>query len=128
MPSKESFYPDDWLRIADRDLARVQLLLDSDDPEAAGFYLQQALEKYLKAFLLARGWSLRRTHDLEALLNDALEYQTSLEPFRPLCQKATGFYFFERYPFATAAGLTLEDVTSSLREAKKMIAQLKQKA
>ncbi len=72
MPPEESVYPADWMRIAEKDLERVSLLLSAGDAEAAGFYLQQATEKFLKAFLLSNGWTLRRTHDLEHLLNVAI--------------------------------------------------------
>lgn len=58
MLREESFYPADWLRIAEKDLGRVERLLSIQDPEAAGFYLQQAVEKFLKAFLLSKGWQL----------------------------------------------------------------------
>jgi HEPN domain-containing protein len=68
MPGEESLYPKDWLRIAEKDLGRVEHLLETQDPEAAGFYLQQAVEKFLKAFLLFKGWKLERIHDLESLL------------------------------------------------------------
>lgn len=74
MPPEGSFYPAAWLRIAEKDLGRVERLLSIQDPEAAGFYLQQAVEKFLKAFLLSKGWQLARIHDLEALLNQALTY------------------------------------------------------
>jgi hypothetical protein len=78
MPREESSYPADWLRIAEKDLGRVERLLSIQDSEAAGFYLQQAVEKFLKAFLLSKGWQLARIHDLEALLNQALTYDSSL--------------------------------------------------
>jgi HEPN domain-containing protein len=77
MPREESLYPADWIRVAEKDLERVGRLLDAQDPEAAGFFLQQAVEKFFKAFLLAKGWQLRRTYDLEALLNEALAYAPS---------------------------------------------------
>ena len=64
MPREESLYPADWLRIAEKDLGRIEQLLDVQDPEAAGFYLQQAVEKFLKAYLISQGWKLQRTHDL----------------------------------------------------------------
>jgi HEPN domain-containing protein len=67
MPHEESLYPADWLRLAERDWGRVERLLDGQDPELAGFCLQQAVEKFLKAFLLSHGWPLRRIHDLGAL-------------------------------------------------------------
>jgi HEPN domain-containing protein len=47
MPREESLYPADWLRIAEKDLRRAEHLLDIHDAEAAGFYLQQAVEKFL---------------------------------------------------------------------------------
>lgn len=36
-----------------------------------GFHAQQAVEKALKALLVDQGWELRRTHDLEFLLEQA---------------------------------------------------------
>jgi HEPN domain-containing protein len=121
MPREESRYPTDWLRIAEKDLGRVEHLLDVKDAEAAGFFLQQAVEKFLKAFLLSKGWELERIHDLEALLNAALVHDSSLESFRVVCQKITGFYFVERYPFIVEAGLTEDDVSESLEEVKGLI-------
>lgn len=125
MPGEESLYPADWLRIAEKDLKRVEHLLSAQDPEAAGFFLQQAVEKFLKAFLLSKGWKLKRIHDLEVLLNAALAHEPSLEPFRPACQKITGYYLMERYPFVTRAGLTEEDVRESLVEVEKLIEKLR---
>jgi HEPN domain-containing protein len=125
MPRRESRYPADWLRIAERDLARVDHLLDVQDPEAAGFFLQQAVEKFLKAFLLSKGWELQRIHDLETLLNAALTHDPSLEPFRSACQKITGFYLVERYPFVIESGLTEEDVRTSLVQVEALIEMLR---
>jgi HEPN domain-containing protein len=125
MPREESLYPADWLRIAEKDLGRVDHLLDVQDAEAAGFFLQQAVEKFLKAFLLSRGWELQRIHDLEILLNAALAYDPSLESFRPACQKITGFYLVERYPFVIESGLTEGDVRSSLAQVRSLIEKLR---
>ncbi|MEO0124526.1 MAG: HEPN domain-containing protein [candidate division WOR-3 bacterium] len=38
---------------AEQDLKRVKIMLDADDYGDAGFHLQQAIEKYLKAYLLS---------------------------------------------------------------------------
>ena len=35
------------------------------------------MEKFLKAFLLSRDWHLKRLHNLDALLDDAVVYDTS---------------------------------------------------
>ena len=122
---EESLYSGDWLHIAEKDLRRVERILATRDPEAAGFYLQQAVEKFLKAFLLSKGWELERIHDLEALLNQALAHDASLEEFRHACQKITAFYFVERYPFIAEAGPTEEDVCVSLEQVSELIERLR---
>ena len=125
MLHSESLYPKDWLRIAEKDLNRSQQLVKIDDPEAAGFYLQQSVEKFLKAFLLRNGWKLQRIHDLEPLLNETLKYDGSYEQYRSVLQKITGFYFIERYPFTLNAGLTIEDIQVALGEVKPFIDSLR---
>jgi len=61
-------------------------------------HLQQSVEKYLKGWLLDRGWKLRRTHEADSLLDDAVTYVTSLQPFRSLCERLSDYYLVERYP------------------------------
>jgi HEPN domain-containing protein len=121
MPPKDSLYPKDWFRIAEKDFKRAKHLLSVDDPEGAGYHLQQAVEKYLKGFLLSKGWKLKRIHDLEVLLNDALKYEKALEKYRNLCQKITGYYIIERYPLPSAPTLTTEEVQESIVEAEELI-------
>ena len=114
MQPQESRYPADWLRLAERDLARVERSLADNDPSLAGFCLQQAVEKGLKSFLLLHGRPLRRIHDLEALLDDALMHDPELEPFRPACQAITSYYMLERYPLLHTDEVTTEDVRTQL--------------
>lgn len=125
MPGEESLYPGDWLRIAEKDLQRVPRLLSADDPEAAGFYLQQAVEKFFKAFLLSKGWRLRRIHSLDALLDDALKYEPTIEGFRKVCQQISGFYFIERYPVMMKSELAEKDVRDALQQVSGLIEKLR---
>lgn len=121
MPPKESRYPKDWLSLAEKDLVRVRRSLRDKDPALAAFCLQQAVEKFLKAFLLSKGWTLRRIHDLEALLDDALGHDPALDQFRSVCQKITSYYAVERYPLAIEAELTEKDVRASLEAVRGLI-------
>ncbi len=124
MPPEDSLYPADWMRIAEKDLRRVERLR-SEDPELAAFCLQQAVEKFLKAFLLSQGWHLRRIHNLDALLDDAVAYDDSLETFRAVCQKIAAFYFAERYPFVVETGITETDVRTSLQQIKGLVEKVR---
>lgn len=126
MPLEESRYPDDWLRIAEKDLARTERSLDDEDPELAGFCLQQAIEKFLKAFLLTKGWKLRRIHDLEALLDDAVLHEPALEQFRVTCQKITNYYAIERYPLTIESGLTEREVRASPEAVRGLVERIKE--
>lgn len=115
MQPDESLYPPEWMRYAERDLGRVPRALRDGDPELAGFCLQQAVEKFLKAFLLTRGWKLRRIHDLEALLDAAIAFAPEMDSFRPTCQEITDYYIVERYPSRSGSKLTPDRIEDTMR-------------
>jgi HEPN domain-containing protein len=114
-------FPSDWLEIARKDWTRTLHMLDKEDAEAAGFFFQQSLEKYLKAFLLQHGWKLRKIHELDALLDNAAKHNPGLEDFRDLCERVSGYYFANRYPPLGISGLTCEDIKEALEEAKSFV-------
>ncbi len=116
MAAEESRYARDWLRIAEKDWRRIDYALGDRDPEEAGFWLQQALEKFLKAYLLSKGWSLRKVHDLEVLVNEAAAYAPTMARYGKACRKITGYYVAERYPLLESHPLTLEEVSDSRNE------------
>ncbi len=114
----------EWKAIARRDWGRIGRNLRDRDVEAAAFFLQQSLEKYLKAFLLMRKWKLRKIHDLDALLDEAARHHVGLERFRDLCERLSGYYFAERYPPLGALDITVEDISKDVVEAKKFVRML----
>ena len=116
----ESPYPQDWFRIAAKDFKRVATRLAEDDSEDAAFRLQQALEKYLKGYLLSKGWALKRIHDVESLLSEAIRYDAGLEGYRELCQQVAGYYLVERYPMFEE-GPSLAEVRSAYAQAKELV-------
>jgi HEPN domain-containing protein len=125
MKHKNSVYPKDWMQIAEKDFTRVQKLLDINDFVAAGFYLQQSAEKFLKAYLLERGWHLRRLHDLEILINEAIKFDIEFEKYRSVCQLITSFYFTERYPFFVDTELNENDVIDSYKYIIPMVTKIR---
>ncbi len=121
---KDSLYPQDWLRVADRDWQRVEKRLAEGDQEDAGFRLQQAMEKYLKAFLLAGGWELDKTHDLSKLLAEAIKHKAEMNLFVDLCQRVENYYMADRYPSELDAGIALEEVEKDFKEARRLRAMI----
>jgi len=114
----------DWIEIAKKDWDRMERMLEDEDAEGASFFLQQSLEKYLKAFLLKKGWKLKKIHNLYTLLDDAVKYDQNMGSFRALCERVSGYYFTERYPKLVEEELTCEDIKNDLNEAKRFIEAL----
>ncbi len=127
MPGKESFVPLDWFGKADLDLKAAEILFKGKSLEIAGFLLQQAAEKFLKGYLLSKGWKLKRTHDLVDLLNEAVIFDPTLETFRPACEQITEYYIEERYPFLDSSKLTREEIETTLRHIRKLKKKLTKK-
>lgn len=69
MAAKEQYLAN-WLTKADNDLKIVGHELANQDPvtDAVCFHCQQAVEKYLKAFLMQHDRECARTHNVDALL------------------------------------------------------------
>jgi HEPN domain-containing protein len=121
---RQSFLPEDWQNRAALDIRRSEILLENDDPGGAAFHLQQALEKYLKGYLIGKGWKLERTHDLEELLDHAVDHDAQFEVFRPLCQEVTEYYIEQRYPFLVGSTLTVDEIRAKLFHVKEFIEKL----
>ena len=68
-------YIENWLKKADNDLKIVEHELELSEEETvkdgACFHCQQAVEKYLKAFLIFHKVDFPRTHSIEYLLEQA---------------------------------------------------------
>lgn len=62
----------------DRDTFDLLLPLPKANLAAIGFHAQQAVEKALKAVMVARGLEVSRTHDLAALGQTLLDKKTEL--------------------------------------------------
>ena len=62
--------PDEWLAIAEDDLGQALHARIAPEPYVRGmcYHSQQAAEKFLKGFLVARGIGFRKSHDLDYLI------------------------------------------------------------
>jgi len=123
MEQGESLYPLDWLQWAEMDLRRTELLLVHQDLYGAAYHLQQAVEKGLKAFLLAHGWQLERTHDLPYLLEKAIAHLPTLSAYQELCRRANQF-IWARYPGALTPTPTTEELNEWLTQARQLLGQV----
>ena len=130
MNPQDSEYPEDWIEVAEEDLEMSLILLESGHPRGAGYNLQQAVEKFFKAYLIRQGWRLQRTHDLVRLLDDALRYDETLEEYRRLCGLVANYSLAGRYPASRSEDSELpvmndENVRAALAEIVPLIERLR---
>lgn len=87
-----------WLTKAEADIIGSRTLLAGGQAELAAFHVQQALEKTLKALLVAAAQDVRRTHDIDALAALARTHWPDLLPSPFPLATVTQWYVTTRYP------------------------------
>ena len=59
---------------------------------------QGSAEKYLKAYLIWKGWILEKIHDLEDLLIYAIDFDSEFEKLKKECKLLNKYIAEGRYP------------------------------
>lgn len=91
--------PLDWLRSARIRLHSADLLHPIEGAtESVIELLQEASERFLKAYLLSRGWKLRKIHDLGALVAEAVNLDPSFAAFEDFADSLTDQFWAQHYP------------------------------
>jgi HEPN domain-containing protein len=89
-----------WLEKADHDQRTAMAALAQDPPitDTAGFHVQQAIEKYLKAYLISRGMEFERIHDLEVLCDACSQQDSAFSTLKNRVAPLTAYAVRFRYP------------------------------
>ena len=116
---------EEWLERGKRDLETAKILFSSSDYfEIILFHIHQAVEKYIKGFLISRGWKLKKIHDLEVLITEAIKFDDSFKEYLDFGRKLTGFYFEERYPPGPVSTYSKEEIKKILNIAEGVIEKI----
>ena len=105
----------EWVRKAENDFTvATQILRRRKDivPDAASFFCQQCVEKYLKARLIEAGIQFPRTHDLLHLLNLCIQIEPLWSAFAKIVDSLTDYAVDFRYP---GHSTTLSEAKSALK-------------
>lgn len=91
--------PADWFAFAEERLRGADYLRKGEGVTALGIEaLQEATERYLKGFLVAKGWALVKTHDLERLTKEASQFDNRFATFQTFAIELTEDFFGQHYP------------------------------
>jgi HEPN domain-containing protein len=113
-----------WFSKASNDLRAADLDLTADPPllDDIAFHCQQAIEKSIKGFLVAKRKTFKKVHDLDELSRTAIECDVSLEPILQPAMELTVYATMYRYP--SVEELTLNDLKDDLVLAKKVYGEI----
>lgn len=117
--------PQAWTFFADKDLQMAELAVDNEELSSeVTFHSQQAIEKYLKAFLAKHKIAIKKTHDLVDIYSEVVKIKDmGLDEI--LLQEIKDLYIESRYPsniglLADGSMPTKEDAQNYLNFAKKV--------
>ena len=89
----------EWLQKAENDLRTAQILLDEGGPtDTLCFHCQQAVEKYLKAFLTFKKIEFKKIHDLTVLSKLAIKEIKNIGNYSDDLKLLNAYYIESRYP------------------------------
>ena len=111
-----------WIEKAEEDMKTAECLLKVEDAPLSpvGFHCQQAIERYLKAFLTEYEVRAGKTHDLEVLLNLCIQKDKDFEIFDRDKISRLSFFAVEIWYPEEVYLPTREEIEDSLRFALKM--------
>ncbi len=117
----------EWFERGQRDFETAQLLYDQGGyAEAIVYHIQQAIEKYLKGYLVLQGERPPRIHDLDILLSRVARYEPDLyEPYITLCERGTRYYLEDRYPPGPPMDYSPKDIRADLNLTSELIEALR---
>jgi len=99
---------EDWIMRAKKDLRGAKILFDATGAEElVAFHCQQAVEKYLKAYLIKETGILHSGHYLMGLLKKCYQTNKDFKKFTNHITYLNSFYIETRYP--SDEGLVVEE-------------------
>ncbi len=90
----------EWLKFANENFSVAEHELERDDAacNTICFLCQEAAEKYLKSYLISKGWELKRTHDIVELLEYCSDYDNGFDQLVEAGRILNDYIVEGRYP------------------------------
>lgn len=118
----------EWFERGRHDIETAQLLYDERGyTDSIAYHIQQAIEKYLKGFLVLHRKKPPKIHELDTLLNHIATFDKSFLDFLSLCEKASRFYIEGRYPPGSPVEYSYKEIRNDLDGAWELIEKIKAK-
>ena len=127
-PKRESRIPKQWFAKAEADLGSAEILFrEGGSTDTICFLCQQAVEKYLKGYLILKKKKFGKIHDLAALLAVCGELDKEFLDWYKEAEKLTSYYIETRYPPDTPVSYTKKEAQEALKLAEEILEFVKKK-
>lgn len=91
--------PQDWLFLARERLKAADALFLALGATYSGVeLLQEAVERFLKAYLISKGWELQKIHNLSTLLDFSIPFDDRFKVHADLSENLTVQFWAQHYP------------------------------
>lgn len=73
--------PEEWMKFANENLQVAKHEIEREEPacHTICFLCRESAEKFLKSYLISKGWELKKTHDIVELLEYCSDYDSELD-------------------------------------------------
>ena len=117
----------EWIRIAEQDYESAMKLSGFHPAplEVICYLCQQAVEKILKAYVIAKENKLTKTHDLKLLIEKCVQFSPDFDRFEKICSSLLLYSTLTRYP--PVLDLAEHDMKQALKNADKILEFTKSK-
>lgn len=120
---------EEWYERGQHDIETAQLLYDErGHTDSIAYHIQQAIEKYLKGYLVLHAKKPPKIHELDALLAHIAAFDDSLNTFLDICEKASRYYIEDRYPPGPPVEYEYDEIKADLDTAWELIKTIRAKA
>lgn len=117
----------EWFRMAQKDIRSARILFQYDaDNEIICFHCQQAIEKYLKGYLVFINGELQEGHSLIKLCKKAMLSEQSFGELLKDMAYVNTFYLETRYPAVDPLLVSTDDAEECLKIADKVLSKIEQ--
>ncbi|MDD3269473.1 MAG: HEPN domain-containing protein [Syntrophomonadaceae bacterium] len=113
---------EEWIEKAQTDLRGAIILFEAmGTEELVAFHCQQAVEKYLKAFLIKKTGVLHGGHYLMGLLKKCYQIEEHFKEFVNYITFLNSYYIETRYPSEEGLVVDIDDARQCIEYAKEVL-------
>ncbi len=117
----------EWFRMAQKDIRSARILLEHvADNEIVCFHCQQAIEKYLKGYLIFMTGEIQEGHSLVKLCKKAMLQDKTFGDFLKDMAFVNTYYIETRYPAVDPLMVSIEDAEECLRITDNVVSRIVQ--